>query len=264
MKGGSPDKEEMMLERMRAQVARRIAKVISAQIDAEWKELFGDRYIVDLEKREQTVKIWAELAERVLEKVMPEKEGEIDEAIKLLAASIGRWSELNGHVRRLWFEDLGNPLPAIGPPLDKTIECECAKETGAPWEDCPWCGGCGWMVPQMKQLLDDATHQRVDKKPVPEPEAEPDRGAYTEAYKRLQDLALVTWPMVDHLHGLGATRVDITHRGGLRVNFPPRKDKPVDEKPGKLCSDCLVWMLPSAAQGQLQWTCPECSRIEVG
>lgn len=51
-------------------------------------------------------------------------------------------------------------------------------------------------------------------------------------------------------------------RGGaeLELTLDPPKDK---VEPGRMCSKCSVWMRRDVAEGQVQWTCPTCSVVEV-
>lgn len=235
------------MERLKQQTGERIARAISADIDREGKELHGAAFMVDEPRRLEAIEHWTALAVQVLNLTIPQFKSDLDEVVKLMAAAEGRWSDLHERVRRLWFEDLGWPLPMLGPPADKTVDCDCKGE----WADCPWCGGCGWLVPRMKKLLQDATTSSKEPK-----NAEEDEERVIKDRRALESMLFV-----EQMHRLGATRVDVTPRGGVRVDFPPRKEKVPDTKPGRLCENCTVWMNPRTVDGQTEWTCPNCSRV---
>lgn len=44
--------------------------------------------------------------------------------------------------------------------------------------------------------------------------------------------------LIDHLHDLGATRIDISAEGGVCVEFPPAERFKADELLPRLCPNC--------------------------
>jgi hypothetical protein len=198
---------------LKEHAANRIARAIVSDINSTLLPSLGFSRSQDDEARADAIERWTALAAQVLDMVFPGQSEDLDEALKLLKSVEGDWAALNDRMRRVWREEKSEvALPALGPKRDEVVPCVCADEKG-PWQGCPWCGGCGWLVPQMKKLLQDATSVKQKTETPPE---ETER-VITE--RRVLDAML----FVEQMHRLGAIRVETTPRGGVRVDFSEKE-----------------------------------------
>jgi hypothetical protein len=204
-------------EVLKVHAAERIARAIAGSIDEQGRKDHGHWFAENDQARLDSISKWTALAAQVLDVVFPGQSEDLDEALKLLRSVEGDWAALNDRMRRVWQEEKSEvALPALGPSKDKTVPCDCEGK----WESCPWCGGCGWLVPQMKKLLLDATSVKPRS---------PQEDLSSSLSRVEQQRLLDAWPFVDRMRGIGAIRVEVTPRGGVRVDFPPARPL-VDEE----------------------------------
>jgi hypothetical protein len=225
-----------MDEQLAKHLGKHLAKVATSRIASSSKlgNLWGALHVNDRHDFLET------MAEGMAEALRAGTLEEQDDLIKVVAAAMRSWAGIADRVLYLWREDIGDSVvPTWGPLAGNTVECVCKGEA----EDCPWCENCGKLTPAVRDLI-----LRV--------QGEPDSvatGPHGDPAQAVLDMLLAT-----RERGVRSVEVGNGEGGSVKVEFEPR-----GEPPGRLCSECMAWMRPSVAEGQLQWTCPVCSRVEA-
>lgn len=207
------------------QIGRRIAKAIAGftagaldyPLAIHWKALSA-------EEQRQYVEAWSQQADGVLGYELPEDEEELAELLGDLGRKKG-WTKTLDALMQQWYESVVDPneAPTIGPPNSALTGCGCAS--GEERRLCDWCAGTGRLTYHVKLVKENAERGDV-LLPIP-----PIGGAGKGEEVPRAPLS-VHEAFIQRMRGMGAVRVDVTSRGGLRVDF-------VIERDGTLTRTCV-------------------------
>lgn len=258
-----------MEKKLAGQLGNRIARELAGYLASEAHTNTQGWSSIDPDLRNAIVDTWGGMIADALLRQLPEVASDLNELLKALGDKWG-WGPLTDRLLRLWAD--GDPVrvgvpPTLGPTPDNVVDCGCSGNTE---EDlCEWCEGTGVLTRRVRRIKDAlAAGMTV----VLDKEGAPQAGVTVEGTRSPQDRTADFQESYADVHQVYALLVSgrfeglrsarFKSRGGaeLELTLDPPKDK---VEPGRMCSKCSVWMRRDVAEGQVQWTCPTCSVVEV-
>lgn len=258
-----------MEKRLAGQLGNRIARQLAGYMANEAHTNTTGWSYINTDLRNQIVDTWAGAITEMLLKQQPEVASDLNELLTALGNHWG-WGPLTDRLLRLWAD--GDPVrvgvpPTLGPTPDNVVDCGCSGNTE---EDlCEWCEGTGVLTRRVRRIKDAlAAGMTV----VLDKEGAPQAGVTVEGTRSPQDRTAdfqESYADVHQVYSLlmsgryeGVRSARFKSRGGAELQLELDPPKATIEQ-GRLCPDCTVWMKRGEAEGQVQWTCPNCSRVRV-